>query len=83
MHAIGETKVDLVKAVIAVACEPPCSAPELDVQTRLMDVGIDSLKFMLLIVEVEEVVGGSVFAVDQIGQIVTVDDVLQLVRNKV
>lgn len=66
-----------------VARHARCSADALAPTQLLIDLGIDSLKFIVLILEIEHGLDRKVFDVANVGQMRTVDDLLGLVRASV
>jgi acyl carrier protein len=51
----------------------------LDVADVLSDLDIDSLKFLIVILEVEQRLGRQIFDVENVGELRTVGDILDLV----
>ena len=47
----------------------------------LTDIGIDSLKFIMLVLEIENQLGRTIFNMESIGELRTVDDLLNLVQQ--
>jgi len=47
----------------------------------LTDMGIDSLKFIMLVLEIENQLGRTIFNMESIGELRTVDDLLNLVQQ--
>lgn len=53
----------------------------LDTADTFADLDIDSLKFILMILEIEEIVGRSVFNIETIGELRTVGDLMSLLQE--
>jgi acyl carrier protein len=51
---------------------------ELHASDTLTDVGIDSLKFIMLVLEFEQLLGRKVFDVNNVGKLRTVGDIMAL-----
>lgn len=62
-----------------IALHARCSPAALDPIDDLEDIGIDSLKFIVILLEIEEQLGRHIFDVDNVGQLLTVGDILGLV----
>ena len=71
---------ETVRALIAASAEPPLDVAALKGETALLDIGIDSLKFMLLVIDVEQQLGRPIFDVESVPTINTVQDLVNLVH---
>jgi acyl carrier protein len=58
-------------------CDPGKLAPG----DSLADIGVDSLKFIVMMLEIEQVTGRKVFDIDNIGKLRTVGDILSLSQS--
>lgn len=67
---------DAVLAVIAKHAQ--CDVATLTRERVLADVGINSLKFIMVLLEIEQATGKKVMDINKIGQLKTVGDVLAL-----
>ena len=70
---------DVVKQVIASSAEPQMEFSNLSEEAFLKDIGIDSLKFMLMVIDIEQQLGRQIFQIDAVPEIRTVSDVIKLV----
>lgn len=70
---------DIVRAIIAASAEPPMDAATLKDDDALNALGIDSLKFMLVVIDVEQKLGRPVFKVEDVPSINTVKDIVNLI----
>jgi acyl carrier protein len=46
----------------------------------LTDIGVDSLKFIVMVLEIEQLINRKIFDMENIGELNTVGDVLALVK---
>ncbi|HEY6879428.1 MAG TPA: phosphopantetheine-binding protein [Polyangiales bacterium] len=70
---------EIIRSVVASNAEPPRAPEELRESDALADLGIDSLKFMLVVIDLELQLGRQVFKVDDVPCIQTVHDIMRLV----
>lgn len=70
---------DIVRSIIAASAEPPLDASALKDDDALNALGIDSLKFMLVVIDVEQQLGRPIFKVEDVPSISTVKDIVKLV----
>jgi acyl carrier protein len=55
------------------------SAAKLSPTDALSDLGVDSLKFIVVILEIEQCLNRSIFDIGNVGELRTVGDILELV----
>ncbi len=58
-----------------------CDAATLSPEDVLADVGVNSLKFIMVLLEIEQVTGKKVMDINKIGKLKTVGDVLALTES--
>jgi acyl carrier protein len=56
-----------------------CAPADLDASCGLLDLGLDSLKFIVAVLDIEQRLNRRIFDVDNVGQLTTVGDILRLV----
>ena len=66
--------------IISQQTDPPVPAKSITSSHSIEELGLDSLKFMLTIIEIEHQLGKSIFNVEVMPNIKTVGDVLDLVN---
>jgi len=69
-----------IKTIIANSCEPPIESANLSNDLKLDGLGIDSLKLMLVVLDIEEAVGRRIFEVGQISRVETVGELVALAQ---
>ena len=68
--------------VIAVlAKHAQCDAAKIAPENSLADIGINSLKFIVVLLEIEKVTGRKMMEMDKIGKLKTVGDVFALAER--
>jgi acyl carrier protein len=55
-----------------------CAPEQLSADDTWQDIGIDSLRFIVMVLDVEQVVGRKIFDIDNVGKLATVGDILAL-----
>jgi acyl carrier protein len=55
-----------------------CARDAIDAASELTDLGIDSLKFIVVVLEIEQRLDRGIFDIDNVGQLRTVGDILDL-----
>ncbi len=80
--ALNENQL-AVKQILAGVCQKNLNHDDLTREMKLFeDLGIDSLQFIRLILEVESSVGRKVFDVETIASLTTVDDLYGLLETE-
>ncbi|MET1253938.1 acyl carrier protein [Aliikangiella maris] len=69
----------IVAGIMCEQMEPPIAVEQLNREATLADLGLNSLKFMLVIIEIEHRLEKSIFKVELMPELKTVGDVLDLV----
>lgn len=68
------------KILQVLAKHAQCDPDKLSPGDVLADIGVDSLRFIVMMLEIEQVTGRNVFDIDNIGKLRTVGDILSLVQ---
>ncbi|MEN3297131.1 MAG: Phosphopantetheine attachment site [Burkholderiales bacterium] len=70
---------DQISVLEVLAQHAQRSAAQLDPTDALSDLGIDSLRFIVVILEIEQCLNRSIFDIGNVGELRTVGDILDLV----
>jgi acyl carrier protein len=67
---------DQLAVLDIIARHVPCTPADVDAACRLSDLGIDSLKFIMVILDIEQRLQRPIFSLDNVGRLHTVGDIL-------
>lgn len=79
---MNSSKATDVLTIIGKHSIPPLAAADVDRDRLLSELGIDSLKFMMLVIEIEDCVGRPLFQVDEVGAVSRVAHILEQLEQE-
>lgn len=79
LHAIMNQDQTIIIDILAGHAQ--CTPADIDASSGLLDVGLDSLKFIVAVLDIEQRLNRRIFDVENVGQLRTVGDILALVRG--